>query len=560
MYCSIDDVKKSEKYLYFRELGYSENEAVVLSLIDFGDNSHLNRVLKEYKKSASLSDSTVKNYFSFRVRTRYKKLPAISASVDIAEENDDSIDAMASIAVGGSANSLVSQAEFGTANEQKLNNENPFENIEDTRTDTYESIVEKESRNVTDSPTATFRPTYNTAAAGILLSNIREGSNTCHSMVRTEELLNYLHYDLNYPSAGKFEVTKELKMEGDKTYLFLGVQGEKTIPARQNICLLLDTSGSMYDKKDSMISIIATVLAKMNPGDLFSIVTYSSTDHVIINSLELDDKKNLDEILELLAGITIEGCTNGSAGLNTAYEIIEKNKIADGINRVIIVTDGDLNFGIHDKDGLIGLIEKKKETGAYFSAIGTGIYNLQDDKLEAMAKNGNGNYFVVNSISDVRKTVRDDYEALVYPIAKNVKAQIEFNPEKVKTWKLIGYENRMLNHEDFRNDKVIAEPFGSGSYFIALFELTMNNHQAVKSSLKYQKLETVGSNDIGTLTIRYEDVQDDQIKEVECVVEENLTCTGNIEKAIECAKIAEKLRQDNVDELTKRRLETILAD
>ena len=180
----------------------------------------------------------------------------------------------------------------------------------------------------------------------------------------------------------------------------------------------------MYNNTDSIIMVAATVLSRMNPGDILSLVTYSNEDRVIINGLELDENKNVDEIIELLSEIRIDGYTDGSAGINKAYEIIEKNMIEDGVNRVIIITDGDLNFGIHDKDGLKGLIEKKKETGAYFSAIGTGIYNLQDDKLEALAKNGNGNYFVVNSFSDVRRTIRDKYEALVYPIARNVKAQI----------------------------------------------------------------------------------------------------------------------------------------
>lgn len=604
----FEEIRNTEKYRYLRSLGYTEKQALVLCLIDLSDESRMRRILKAYgsQKEKDFTDFIIDNpdpkpipRHSLRGRLfddeeeedekEASPVPGFfrkASPLFEADDEDDDLSAYASGGYNGSAGRSHSQrlacaspagmsfrmSSFSTAEEDEEDNIIPgfFRRLsaeeEDTdtglmeqiRTDSYETIEEKEKRDTAVSPTATFRPTFNTAAAGILLSNIRRGSHINKSMVRTEELLNYLSYDLKKPEGNKFEITKEIKKDGDHTYLFLGVQSQKVIPARQNICLLLDVSGSMYSNADQIILVSATLLAKMNPGDVFSLVTYADRDHVIIDGLKLNDDKNFNEIAQMLAGIEIDGCTYGSAGIEKAYEIVEANQISDGVNRVIIMTDGDLNFGIHDKDGLKGLIEKKRESGAYFSAIGTGIWNLQDDKLEALAKNGNGNYFVVNDIPDIRKSIRDNYESLVYPIAKNVKAQMEFNPAKVRSWKLAGYENRMLNHEDFRNDKVIAEPFGSGSYFTALFELTMNESLETGSDLKYQRTQLIPSDELGTLTIRYEDVNDSVVKELEFAVEEPLPATKNIEKAITCVQLADRLRSARVDELTRKKVQRLL--
>ena len=431
--------------------------------------------------------------------------------------------------------------------------------IENIRTDSYETIEEKGMKDTAASPTSTFRTTYNTAAASVLLSNIREGSYTRHSMVRTEELLNYLSYRLDQPEDEMFAVTKELKQIDQKEYLFLGIQGRRTLPSRQNICFLLDVSGSMRSRSDQMLMSMMAVLSRMNDGDIFSLVTYSSNDKVVINGLKLNKAGDIDDILRIIMKeVVIYGCTYGSAGINKAYEIIEANMILNGVNRVIILTDGDLNFGISDKDGLKGLIEKKKKTGAYFSAIGTGIFNLQDDKLEALAKNGNGNYFVVNSQSDIEKNIVENYESLVYPIAKNVKAQVEFNPAKVAKYRLIGYENRALSHEDFRDDTVIAEPFGSGSYCIALYELVMNTGKTASSGLKYQTAALSDSDELATLSLRYEDIDSGTFHEMAFPINDSLPATDNIERAVECAALARKMRGSLVDAMTKDRLLRLL--
>lgn len=562
--------RESEEFKYYQSLGYDDRIALVFCLLDFTRDTMLNlcdQYQKENNSELSFVDFVLKNYTEAPVGySDYRPKAASPQSMSRSTGLFQSVRETAHNLFQGSA--MASPMMVRKSSEKARGNpvtEKAYVvmdcesvssvSMEEIRTDSYEPIEEKGERDVISSPTATFRPTYNTASAGILLNNIRRRFDIQRSMVRTEELLNYLSYDLTKPEEGwPFALTSELKTDKDKTYLFLGVQGKKVLPSRQNICLLLDISGSMSTKCHQMVMTIATLLSKLKDGDIFSLVTYSTDDDVILNGFPItSDPKCLDDILRMLAGIHIYGMTNGSAGLNKAYEIIEKNKIKDGVNRVIILTDGDLNFGIHDKDGLIGLISKKKETGAYFSAIGMGLDNLMDDKLEVLAKNGNGNYFVVNELPDVDRSINKNYEALVYPIAKNVKAQVEFNPKKIKTWKLVGYENRMLNHEDFRDDKVIAEPFGSGSYFVALFEITLNDSGDIQSNLKYQTIKSVESDELATLSIRFENIESGTAEEMSFPIMGPCAPTTNIEKAIACARIAEKLRSGNVDELTRQK-------
>ena len=378
-------------------------------------------------------------------------------------------------------------------------------------------------------------------------------------MVRIEELLNYPRYNLKQPEDKLFEVTGELKEDAGKTMLFLGIQGKRMLPTRQNICFLLDVSGSMSSRSETMVMSIMAVVSRMKEGDLFRLVTYSSEDEVVINGLKLKAGAVDDIIHMLMKRVKIWGGTYGSAGINKAYEIVEENHVTDGVNRVIILTDGDLNFGITSAGGLKALIEEKKKTGAYFSAIGTGIYNLQDDKLEALAKNGNGNYFVVNEQRDIERSIVENYESLVFPIAKNVKAQVEFNPGAVARYRLIGYENRMLNREDFRDNTVIAEPFGSGSYCVALFELEMRKAEdALDAGLKYQQVKVEASDEIATLTLRWEETESEAYHELSYPVPRALPATENMDKALECRDLADRLRGRHPDELTKDRLVRLL--
>lgn len=384
------------------------------------------------------------------------------------------------------------------------------------RTDKYEHIEEKGFKNVLNNPTSTFRTTCNNASLDIVSSNMEQDITIDKSMVRTEELLNYFNYNLSNETNEKFTIHAELtdKPNSKNKLLFVGVKGNEIIPKRQNVVILLDVSGSMDDEEHHVQAAVMTLVSKLNKGDKLSLITYSSYDTVVIDDITINEN-SLDYIIEKFLKVTIFGGTWGSRGLESAYTAIEKNKIEDGINRVVIITDGDFNFGDCSTDSVEKLILEKKKTGAYLSVIGTGLVNTNDELMNTLAKNGNGNYCYIKSIKQVDENINNKYNSLMFSIAKDVKAQVEFNPKYVKSYRLAGYENREISHEDFKNDKVIAEPFGSGAQAIAVYEIEMADlPKENQSGLKYQRTVVVDSDNLCTISIRYKELEDTESKEI----------------------------------------------
>ena len=415
-------------------------------------------------------------------------------------------------------------------------------------TDEYERIEEKDARNTAAEPTSTFRMTTNTASAGVILNQLRNGRRIDRSMVRIEEMLNYFRYESEIPKDRMFNLSCEIMdSDDDRKYLYINVQGREEVKERQNIIVLLDVSGSMSGNTEQTQAIIATIISKLGNGDKLSLITYSDDDIVEMEAFTVNGSEDRIHALEKLLSIEITGCTNGSKGIEQAYRIGKKNYIPGGNNQVILITDGDLNFGITDKGGLEELIEKKKKDNLFLSVIGTGLYNYKDDKLEILSKHGNGVYRTVNSLTDVKKSIDEEYASLVNIIAKDVKAQVEFNPEVVENYRLLGFENRALAREDFTNDKVISEPFGSGGYGVALYELKMKTGTApADSGLKYSKLVTTSSSEPGTVKVRYKGPLEDESHELERVIETaEASFTDNLRLAFIVYVCAEKLRSSN---------------
>lgn len=412
-------------------------------------------------------------------------------------------------------------------------------------TDEYERIEEKDARSTAAEPTSTFRMTTNTASAGVVLNQLRNERRIDRSMVRIEEMLNYFRYDSDRPKKDMFNISSEIMDAGkDKKYLYINVQGREEVKEDQNIIILLDVSGSMGSNTEETQAIMATIVSKLGNGDKLSLVTYSSDDRVELDAFTVNGAEDRIRALEKILSLNIYGGTWGSKGIEKAYKIGKKNFIEGGNNQVILITDGDLNFGITDKGGLQDLIEIKKKSNLFLSVIGTGLYNYKDDKLEALSKHGNGVYRVVNGLTDVRKSVDEEYSSLVNIIAKDVKAQVEFNPEVVESYRLLGFENRTLAREDFANDKVISEPFGSGGYGVALYELNMKaDSEPVDSGLKYSKTVTTGSEEPGTVKVRYKEPLEDTSHELEKVIETaDSSYTDNLRLAFIVYACAEKLR------------------
>ena len=412
-------------------------------------------------------------------------------------------------------------------------------------TDEYETIEEKDARKVTAEPTSTFRMTTNTASAGIILNQLRNERRIDRNMVRIEEMLNYFRYETAIPKKEMFNISSELMDSSEeKKYLYINVQGREEIKDKQNIVILLDVSGSMSGNTDETQAIIATIISKLGNGDKLSLITYSDDDIVELEDFTVNGPKDRIAVLEKLLSIEITGFTYGSKGIESAYKIGKRNFIEGGNNQVILITDGDLNFGITDKGGLEELIERKKKDNLFLSVIGIGLYNYKDDKLETLSKHGNGVYRVVNNIADVKKSIDEEYSSLVNIIAKDVKAQMEFNPEIVESYRLLGFENRTLAREDFTNDKVISEPFGSGGYGVAIYELKMkSDDEPVESGLKYSKLTTTGSEELCTVKVRYKEPLEDTSYEIEKIIEsKDSSYTDNLKLAFVVYACAEKLR------------------
>ena len=592
------------KYEYYLSLGYSENAAKVLSVVTYGDEMLVflikqfgkKNVIEELyswlheRKEETPRDAFYAFYEEKHPRPKYegrrhfcaKMAPrsSIIAPCSIPDPVDEEV--LSDDDAGVCMDSVVLEEGIDASRVSEpmpmmaaachsafmkqggsLGANVSKELLESLSTDAYEPIEEKDAKNVFTAPTSTFRMTTSNASMGIVFNQIRSERRVNMDQVRIEEVLNYFDYEAETPKDAKFSITTELmEKKGNKKILFIDAQAAKEKKEHQNIILLLDTSGSMGSNDEVTQEAIATIFSKLKVGDRISLVTYSTNDHTYFKGFEIKDERSKEELMGIILGIEIEGCTYGSAGIETAYKIGEKFYKPDWNNQVILITDGDLNFGITDKHGLQGLIEEKKKSNLFLSVIGTGLYNYKDDNLEVLSKHGNGTYCVVNTLEDVDESVNRHFIALTNIIAKDVKAQVEFNPRFVKSYRMLGYENRQLNHEDFKNDAVISEPYGSGGHGIALYELEMNEEKdpVASSDLKYQKSVLTDSNELGTVSIRYKEPLSDTSSQIETVVYNTNHSTQNVQLAYFLYCISEKLRESKrLDEYDEKFLEVMIT-
>ncbi len=580
------------KYEYYLSLGYSEHAAKVLSVVTYGDEK-LVFLIKQFGRKNIIHEL----YSWLHERNEETPEEAIEAFYEEKHprpkyeerETRGYSRSCASIPMSGGASSRVfsrrvaaKKAAPSLAVQENMmlccdaceeaapapwmaggSGDDADELMEALSTDSYEPIEEKDAKNVFTSPTSTFRMTTSNASMGIVFNQIRSGRRVNMDEVRIEEVLNYFDYEAEAPKDAKFAIYTELmEKKGNKKILFIDAEAAKEKKEHQNIILLLDTSGSMCGDNEVTQEAVATVFSKLKAGDRISLVTYSTEDHTWFKGFEIKDSQSKEDLMGIILGIEIEGCTYGSAGIETAYAIGEKYYKPDWNNQVILITDGDLNFGITDKHGLKGLIEEKKKSNLFLSVIGAGLYNYKDDNLEVLSKHGNGTYCVVNNLDDVDESVNRRFIALTNIVAKDVKAQVEFNPRFVKSYRLLGYENRQLNHEDFKNDKVISEPYGSGGHGIALYELEMNEEEnpTVSSDLKYQKSVLTQSDELGSVSIRFKEPLSDKSSEIGMAVYNTNHSTQNVQLAYFLYCLSEKLRgSDKLDEYDEKFLDVMIT-
>lgn len=385
-------------------------------------------------------------------------------------------------------------------------------------TDSYHQIVEQGFKETYSNPFSSFKMTTNNASIGILMNNLNNNRYIDKSMVRIEEVLNGINFNLKKPKDRKFNYVTRLcnKPNSNNKLFFVGVQVKdiNLEETYQNVTVLLDVSGSMSSQAEVTQAALVTLFMQLKEKDIISLVTYSSKDSVVFENKKIGKNITLLEFIDYLFDLKISGCTYGSKGIETAYEIASKNYKKDSINRVVLLTDGDLNFGINSNDGLQKLIEEKKKTGVFLTVIGTGLLNYKDDKLEVLSKYGNGNYCVVNNIFDISYNLKDRYTSMMFTIAKDVKAEVEFNPYFVKSYRLLGYENRGISHAEFKDDSVVSEPFGSGSYGVALYELEMNEPFGdISTDLKYSKVTVSDNENLCTIRVKYKELDASELSE-----------------------------------------------
>lgn len=389
--------------------------------------------------------------------------------------------------------------------------------------DTREYDYQEEHRFVStkDSPLSTFAADCDTASYSNIRSYIEEGTLPPTGAVRVEEMINYFDYDyVSDPEAGKkFAVYTEYAdcpWNKDTKLMMVGLNTaaiDMSEKKASNLVFLIDTSGSMYEENKLPLAQKAfKMLAEnLDENDRISIVTYAGSDTIVLNGVAGSEAYTICEALDSLEA---SGSTNGSAGLITAYEIAEQQFIKDGNNRVILATDGDLNVGLTSESDLVGLITEEKDSGIFLSVLGFGSDNLKDNKLEALADHGNGNYSYLDSVYEAKKVLVDEMGGTLYTVAKDVKLQIEFNPEQVKGYRQIGYENRTLSAEDFADDMVDGGEVGAGHVVTALYEVVPvdSEFDVPETETKYtsKKQSTDYSGELATVNIRYKEPDGDK--------------------------------------------------
>ena len=349
---------------------------------------------------------------------------------------------------------------------------------EDYNTEEYSAITENEFLSAKDFPLSTFSADVDTASYTNIRRLLTDGYTVPADAVRIEEILNYFDYD--YPNAAigdPFSVTTELAdcpwNENDQL-LLVGIKAREEYSMGEhipkNLVFLIDVSGSMYsaDKLPLVQQAFTMLSNELNEYDSISIVTYAGSDEVLLDG---ESGANTQKINEVIGNLTSGGSTAGAAGIMTAYDIAEKHFIKGGNNRIILATDGDLNVGPSSVEELTSLIETEREKGIFLSVLGFGTGNYKDDRLEAIADNGNGNYSYIDSITEAKKVLIDEMDSTLITVAKDVKFQVEFNPANVAAYRLIGYENRALADRDFDDDTKDAGEVGAGSTVTVLYEI-----------------------------------------------------------------------------------------
>ena len=397
-------------------------------------------------------------------------------------------------------------------------------------TEDYSPIMENGERDALISPLSTFSIDVDRASYSNVRRFLMNGQLPQADAVRVEEMINYFQYDYPVPGSDDppFSVYTELAdcpWNEERKLLHIGLQGKKAereeLPP-SNLVFLMDVSGSMRDENKLPLAkqAIRLLVEQLKPEDRVAIAVYAGAAGLVLPSTPGTDKQ---AILNAIDKMEAGGSTAGGAGIQLAYQTAQEHFIDGGNNRVILTTDGDFNVGVSSDGGLTQLIEEKRKTGIFLSVLGFGMGNYKDNKLELLADKGNGNYAYIDNLEEAKKMFVEELPGTLYTIAKDVKIQLEFNPGVVRTYRLVGYENRLLNSEDFADDVKDAGELGAGHTVTALYELELAPAQVAQASLRYQepgltKVARKGQ-ELGFLQLRYKLPAEEQSQLLSVVIE-----------------------------------------
>lgn len=414
----------------------------------------------------------------------------------------------------------------------------PYDN---SNSESYSSLVENKFILTKNEALSTFSVDVDAASYSNMRRFINKGQMPPADAIRTEELINYFSYD--YPSPTGNTPVRIITEVGSCPWndnhrlVKIGVKAKEipsdNLPA-SNFVFLIDVSGSMWGatRLDLVKSSLKLLVNNLREQDRVAIVVYAGAAGEVLPSTPGSDKQKIKEALD---NLTAGGSTAGGAGIQLAYKIAKKNFIKDGNNRVILCTDGDFNVGVSSKQGLEQLIEKERQSGVFLSILGYGMGNYKDDKMQTLAQKGNGNHAYIDNLQEANKVLVNEFGSTMYTVAKDVKLQLEFNPAQVQAYRLVGYETRLLNKEDFNDDTKDAGEMGAGHTVTAFYEVVpvgvKSNFAGNVDPLKYQdekndnksgnKVKLNNYPDMLTVKLRYKNPDSDISKKLEFPVIDN---------------------------------------
>uniref|UniRef100_UPI0025F2AD73 vWA domain-containing protein n=1 Tax=uncultured Caulobacter sp. TaxID=158749 RepID=UPI0025F2AD73 len=381
-------------------------------------------------------------------------------------------------------------------------------------TERYPGAAANPVKRVTEEPVSTFSIDVDTAAYANTRRFLNDGGAPPRDAIRVEELVNYFDYGYARPASAEtpFRATVAVApspWSKERQILHIGLKGyetPRTDAPPLNLVFLVDTSGSMWgpDRLPLAQKALNVLIDQLRPRDRVAIVAYAGSAGAVLSPT---DGRSKLKMRCALGALRAGGSTAGGQGLELAYALAKQNFAKGSVNRVILVTDGDFNVGISDPARLKDFVADQRKSGVYLSVYGFGRGNYNDTMMQALAQNGNGVAAYVDTLNEARKLLRDDFQASLFPIADDVKIQVEFNPARVSEYRLIGYETRLLNREDFNNDQVDAGEVGSGASVTALYEITPVGARLSSDPLRYGDKPTAApvsaSGELAFLKVRY---------------------------------------------------------